>query len=576
MLKKLKNPYLGIIGVAIVLLLPQLFTRNMIMGSDIIFHFNRFYDTAMQLKTRNIDYFIAMFGFSQSGRIVNALYGPIMAYIQGGILLLAKTWFNYQVLSNFCLYVLSGISMFQLLRKTTHKKWYSFWLAVIFMTTFCIQYWIQRQGFTSWGVAILPWCLMPIKRMMEHKKLNWFSIGVGVAAMFQIHMFTSLQLVLIYAGFFVVCWVTANKGERIQLLFDLLKSIALFIVLTANIIVSYFQIYSTNTLAEPFLNDDMNSTAVNVGNLYWLVTPYFLLVLFALWVAVSIGSWSKTTVTNRTAIGISLVFLLLSTTIVPWNELLNAGVPFIRLIQFPFRFFVPFTVLLFYSLALGMSDLEWQTQKVVCIFAIGGLCAMLQVMWTNYQHLQYWNQKDLGNYLSLHVRLDDDREKVRASAYSTDLDELLQLWQKSTPDYIPIIGKGPNNNYRGYEAYIFESQKGFEKTISPSGDLMITWTATDTVQTDVPVFKYADTELFLNGNQLVSGQYDLSPVGTVAVTPQVGINELTVKYISPRGFLESVIITVIGWLFVLAWFMTITFWPDRGRTMKQVTLEKEI
>ena len=65
-----------IIAFAVLLVTPQLFTRKVILGSDSIFHYNRFYEAAMQLKNGNLSYFLSLYGFQQSGRIVNALYDP--------------------------------------------------------------------------------------------------------------------------------------------------------------------------------------------------------------------------------------------------------------------------------------------------------------------------------------------------------------------------------------------------------------------------------------------------------------------------------------------------------------------
>lgn len=39
------------------LLWPQLIKQQLIVGVDAIFHFNRFYDTMMQIKTNNYNYF---------------------------------------------------------------------------------------------------------------------------------------------------------------------------------------------------------------------------------------------------------------------------------------------------------------------------------------------------------------------------------------------------------------------------------------------------------------------------------------------------------------------------------------
>lgn len=65
-----------IVVFAVLLVTPQLFTRKVILGSDSVFHYNRFYEAAMQLKNGNFSYFLSLYGFQQSGRIVNALYGP--------------------------------------------------------------------------------------------------------------------------------------------------------------------------------------------------------------------------------------------------------------------------------------------------------------------------------------------------------------------------------------------------------------------------------------------------------------------------------------------------------------------
>ena len=40
----------------------------------------------LQLKNGNFSYFLSLYGFQQSGRIVNALYGPFFAYLQGGLI----------------------------------------------------------------------------------------------------------------------------------------------------------------------------------------------------------------------------------------------------------------------------------------------------------------------------------------------------------------------------------------------------------------------------------------------------------------------------------------------------------
>lgn len=85
-------PLIAIIGVTLIIMLPQMLMRSTIIGSDAIFHFNRFYDAAKQLQHLNFSYFQTNYGFQQSGRIINALYVPYFAYLNGILLMFVRSW----------------------------------------------------------------------------------------------------------------------------------------------------------------------------------------------------------------------------------------------------------------------------------------------------------------------------------------------------------------------------------------------------------------------------------------------------------------------------------------------------
>ena len=173
---------------ALLLISPQLIFQQVLFGSDILFHFNRFYDTAMQIKHGNWQYFLSLYGFQQSGRIVNALYGPLIAYLHGSLVLLCGTWFRYQLLANFSLYLLAGSSMNTLLKKNQISPHVRCLISCFFMTTFAIQYWTTRQGFSSWGAALMPLCLLPVKELAEQQKISSWSLGLSVAALVQLDL----------------------------------------------------------------------------------------------------------------------------------------------------------------------------------------------------------------------------------------------------------------------------------------------------------------------------------------------------------------------------------------------------
>ena len=97
-MKKLKKinyaacwSYMAVVLFAAYLAYRQMRTGNIIIGSDTIFHFNRFYETEEQIRNGNLSWFMTLYGFNQSGRVINALYGPASAYLNG-LLLLAVIW----------------------------------------------------------------------------------------------------------------------------------------------------------------------------------------------------------------------------------------------------------------------------------------------------------------------------------------------------------------------------------------------------------------------------------------------------------------------------------------------------
>ncbi|EKQ01979.1 very conserved membrane protein [Lacticaseibacillus casei 21/1] len=103
---------LGIVIMALIVLSPQLSYHALAVGDDWEFHWNRFYEAAMQLKTGKFNFFQSLYSFRQSGRIINAVYGSAFAYCHGFILIIAKTWFRAEIISSFLCLVTAGSGMY--------------------------------------------------------------------------------------------------------------------------------------------------------------------------------------------------------------------------------------------------------------------------------------------------------------------------------------------------------------------------------------------------------------------------------------------------------------------------------
>lgn len=539
-------PYLTILLFAILFILPNILTHKLVIGADAPFHYNRFYDAAEQFANWDFHYFPSMYGFQQSGRIVNAVYGPLFAYFQGLIVLLSGSWFHYQILSNFILFLISGWSMLTLLKYVHVKNWISVPISVLFMTTYSIQYWAVNQGFTSWGTCFYPLCMIPMVDFVVHRRFPILKVTASIALMTQIHLLSSVMLALMYVPFYLYYFFDQN--EKGKALLQLGKSVLLYFVLTANIWGGLALVYSGNKILPPFVNREMSQKAINLDGSYWLTYPkIFSLILFIgflLFLLFRRRYDPFTKLLLRSSIG----FFLLSTSLIPWTTLVEKQVPFISLIQFPFRFFVPFTLLFLLFLALVLNQWEKKTwYRALSVLFL--LVASAQTLQNLYKHLDRWESE---TFVSRHTYLFDTPEQARKTFYSQDMSTSLFVFQKTTPDYLPIYKDTTANKYDRYNEEILEGETTFIKT-HPDGRLTIKWKNTGQKTVHLPVIVYDRTVLLQNGKPLTD--YELTDIGTPIVKQHNGINEITLYYDLPLFFYFIIGLTFIGWLILFIMFI---------------------
>ncbi len=540
-------PAILIVFAAFVFIIPAIISKSMIVGSDGMFHFNRFYETAMQIKTGNINYYLSLFSFQQSGRIVNVFYGPLVAYFNGLLVLIAGNWFRYQLLSNFFIYVVSGLSMYLLLRTNKVRKEYSLAIGLIYMTTYAIQYWTIRQGFTSWGASFLPLCLIPLRRMVVDRDIHYLQLALCMAFMVQTHVFSSLLLAGIYVPFFLYALVkTEDKPKLLKKLFG---AIGLFFVLTANIWVNYLDLYSVNDILPPFVNRTMEVNTINQNSSYWLYNPALLVGLMLFQLIYVIKGWRRFSTVNRLVTATSVFFLVCSTSLIPWQFLLKHEVPFVSLIQFPFRFFVPYTVLLLVSFGLTLEEQGLTAKKAKPYLRLGVVASLVQAFVLISVSLSTWQEVNVKDLSTRHTLFMADSNQVKASFFESDMSKSLSYWQKSTPDYLPIQGKVHGNKYDAYERWIIEPNTEFKKTVQ-NDQLLVEWIGTEEKEVAVPIVKYQQTALSQDGQELPESAYSLSEMGTVLFKQKIGENKLLVSYKAPVYVRLALLIATLAWVVV--------------------------
>lgn len=547
---------LFIISFAILLVTPQLFTRKVILGSDSIFHYNRFYEAAMQLKNGNFSYFLSLYGFQQSGRIVNALYGPFFAYLQGGLILISGTWFRYQIVSRVLLHILAESSMYALLKQCKVKTSIALSLGLLYATTFSIQYWTMRQGFSSWGAALLPYCFIPAIHYVFYQRVDQVRLALSMALIFQIHVLSALMLAMMYLPFYLYTFVKATTSKKKETILKVLIAVILFLLLTVNVWGVLLYLRGANHLLDPFINREIGKNGIDGTARYWLYTPISLMVLLILQFIYAIVNWKKLARWKRILHFIYFVFFFLSTGLFPWQYLVENGNTFAELIQFPFRFFVPATILLLAITGLTVTRfVNWRKSIAVLLFAFAGVGLIQNIMDTTDRVNSAAQDGELISIVK-HTYVEGDYQTISLTMNDSDLSQFLNLVVKPTPDYVPIYGTiGKQNTYDLYYENIVTNQ-GTEKLIKDNY-LVLTWQADEGEELNLPIVVYKDSILTLNGKELDKDDYNLSTIGTPTVSSQEGKNKLELRYHEPEWLFVAIsapliVLGIIGlqWIYI--------------------------
>lgn len=532
--------------VALLFIMPQLLSRSMIVGSDINFHFNRFYDVAQQIENQHFQYFISQYGFQQSGRIVNAIYGPLIAYFHGFLVWLSSSWFVYQILSNVMLFALAGHCMYVLLKRFAVSREKALYLSLIYMTSFSILYWVTRQGFTSWGAAVLPLCLLPMIDLFENRRFNSVQVGFFMAFIFQIHLFSAVLLAIIYVICYCSVFIVA-KEERKKMVVQGLLAILLFFLLTTNVWYGLLTLYQGNEILSPFVNRKIYENTTTFNSVYWLVTPGVLLVFMTHYFWKCCKEWKVLSFFDQVLAGIGAFFFILSTNVIPWRFLSERNWKVIETIQFPFRFFVPFTLLLLVFIGRnGQLKLKGRDQTTF-LLKIAVVIAVLQTLLTITYFTVFWQTANQPVQSSLHTHLyTEEMEELKASFFNQDKSETLSLIQKSTPDYLPIYETNRLNKYNQYKVLVIDQNESgiFRKSVD-NGSLIITWEGELGEEVFVPVIVYNRTKVVFNEVEMPHEDLKLTDIGTPNLISKEGENRLVISYESSQGLLFSLAIPLL-------------------------------
>lgn len=554
-----------------VLLLPQINQHALILGGDSLFHWNRIYDAMMQIKHENFQYFVSMYGFSQSGRIVNALYGPYVAYFNGLIMLISGSWFKYQIVSDWILNVIAAFSMYYLLRTNKVRQSYSVWLSLLFLTTYSVSTWTLNQQFLAWGTAILPLGIAAATRMVRNtnQQVNILELTLSVSFLIQTHILTAIFLIIILFVFFTF-GIIMSQSKKLMMK-NITISVVLTILLTSNIWGALLELYTSNKLLAPFKNINPLSNGVVNFVLDNSQISIVLALVIAVQITVLVCYYNKLTIVNRITTVMGTVLFIMSTQLLPWNTIFNIAT-FTSIIQFPYRLLAPATILLLLGIGLSANELSKSTNsKVDKRTIVLGSLTILSVLISlgNIQNKSsVWQTENvIASRYNVTQILRGDR--LRKEFRSTEMEQGLKYVSKPAPDYLPTNNSQKiRSNYDQYQTEIVTNTK-FSKKES-NGKLIISWISKDYKPITISAVKYNHTKLIFNKNVLKRGDYNLTSIGAIQLVPKVGQNILTLKYVPSHLFEILMIINWISWIGVLFWIGIVYVLKTRSRKKQTI------
>lgn len=606
-------PYISVISVAFLIVFKQYRWGNFIIGSDTIFHYNRFYEAAMQIKHGNFSWFMHLYAFDHSGRVVNAFYGPLFAYLNGLLLLVCGTWLKFQLVSSFLVYCLAGLGMCLLFRKFKVHPAVSAFLSIIYIMIGWIPRWQVAANFTGVGAAMMPFCLLVAADLLQKDRLPWLKMALLMAIAVQTHLLTTLAFMAVLAPVWLYRLWKNPKNKVFYL--DTVKAILLAALLSASTLLPLFWLSKTNHLnsVEPMR---MMGSALSLRHVHILTNPFRLVgysqrasLTYGLaycFIAVVIWAvWKRKDQPLACAVALYGAFwLCLSSSLLPWGRIGLRIVSLAKYIQFPARMVVIAYPLILLAAGLLSKTLtcKFNAKPVFIVFIF---CISL---FTVVSSLRYLDVNAADGYLD-NVATDSDsrfageldpfnphkRKKITEhtlkvtklrrkdlimatfAARSNDLSLFMKSAKKSVADYLPIYKTDEwpvvDSWAGGYKTFYYlrdqaeKATKAYSKSVvSPKArrgvsfkvvgnSIHLTWTGKNR---RLPIVIYAQSRLTVNGKSI--HPVDLNRIGAPRIKTDKAKNSAVLTFAVPFWINSIVILSLLSWpalflLFALKWIL---------------------
>lgn len=562
------NRAAGLIILTIGLLLTgQMITGHGIIGADSVFHYNRFYETYAQLKHLNFSWFQSIYGFNQSSRIVNVVYGPLFAYLNGGLLILVHSWYQYQLVSSTIIYLIGGLGMYQLLKRLKIRPIIAAMMASFYLTVGWMPRWQIGNNTTALGAMLMPYLLMITFEMITDAKrpIHWKKLALLMSLTIEIHLLSALLFILVL----VPAWLYALKIAtiKVQMLLDTVKAVLTTIVLTANTLVPLIYLSLTNHLAMADFDVVKNTLRLDsLNNTHTTITAFLLGVLI-LQMMLAILNWRHDRL-NLIVTLLGAIFFWISSRFFCWSIIVSHFPMVSRLLQFPVRLMMLAYPLLIVGLARSFESLSSRPIKKRFFNPHWLGIGVVSIIWLVClaQAGLFINQKEQIGFMPRVLtskttsigknNSQKDRQTVLKTMHTGNYQTFLKQLQKRVPDYLATAKANVDAMQAAYSygASVIDQKSSIKIQAVSHGRLKLTWQADKSGRIQLPIVTYRQSRLIVNGKKLT--RFKRSLVGSPTVVQQPGQNTAYLSYAAPLWLNFLIVISLLSWL---AWALRMVF-----------------
>lgn len=565
-------PYLFLTMMAMEFVFIQMRTGRLVIGSDSIFHFNQIYEAEQQIKNHNFSYFMSIYAFHQSGRVINAVYGPILTYLLGALLLAVKSWYRLQVITSFLVYLVAGCGMYWALKKAKVRPWIGALIATIYMTMGWVPRWQMGSNYSAITGMLAPYMLVVIIKMLEEKKLPWIGLAALMTISVESHLLTALLLSLLFLPFWL--YGLRKSEEQKRFILDTAKAVAVTVILSLQVLLPLLLISKTNLLHMPqrmslianALHLAQPSRSIKTGLLIDSNTRDILsrwVLLFFLLQAAAAVILRKEQKFNLAITAYGLLLLFISSKLFPWQLFQTSFLS--KDLQFPSRLVsIAYPLLLLgagisaeYLIAWAKQHDEAMLQLLLVaslIFFTGSRVKMVNNQIYSNSGWGYMPGVKKSHTTFLGEDNDpDDFEIVQNTSHTDHPGYFIFEAQKIVPDYLAVKKKAKTKkvNYSFFNSVVWKNQS-VKKTVISGGRIKLTWTKRQAGKQQLPVVTYAQSSLTVNGKKVTN--YKKSLVGCPTVMSKQGKNTAILSFNDPcwvkAGIALSLLLNILAaiWL----------------------------